>query len=143
MKKAFSLLEIIFVIVVISIISSFLVNKYNSSISTTTKIGVKADIALINSAIRKKNSQKLLLNESKITFLDKASINQKSTTLFDNILDIPKISTNENEKELGKWIKTSNYKYKVYIEKNQYIEYQFTNDSFKCISSLELCKEYE
>ncbi|WP_419774853.1 prepilin-type N-terminal cleavage/methylation domain-containing protein [Halarcobacter sp.] len=143
MKKAFSLIEIIIVIVVISIIASFLISKYATSINSTVKTTVKADIALINSAISKKNSKNILLQKSKITYLDNAITNQKGLEIFDNILQVPLLSTNMLEKELGKWIKVASDKYRVYISKKEYLEYRFKDDSFSCVSDLKLCKEFE
>ncbi|NVJ53691.1 MAG: prepilin-type N-terminal cleavage/methylation domain-containing protein [Campylobacteraceae bacterium] len=143
MKKAFSLIEIIVVIVVISIIASFLISKYATSINSTVKTTVKADIALINSAITKKNTKNILLNKSKITYLDNAMTNQKGLEIFDNILQVPMISTSSSQKELGKWIKISNNKYRVYLSKLEFLEYRFKNDSFSCVSDLKLCKEFE
>ncbi|RXJ88900.1 hypothetical protein CRV01_09775 [Arcobacter sp. CECT 8983] len=143
MKKAFSLIEIIIVIVVISIIASFLISKYATTINSTVKTTVKADIALINSAISKKNTKNILLNKAEITYLDNAITNQKGLEIFDNILQVPLISTNLSQKELGKWIKMSKDKYRVYISKQEFLEYRFKNDIFSCVSDLKLCKEFE
>lgn len=143
MKRAFSLIEIIIVIVIISIVTSFLIGKYANSLTNSTKITIKADIALINSSISKQNSKNTLLNEEKISSLDNATFDQKNSLLFTKVLDKPLVSTNQIEKSLGKWIKISSNRYRVFFEKDKYLEYQFIDNSFKCKSSLELCMEFE
>lgn len=143
MRKAFSLIELIFVIIVISVITSFLISKFFVLANTTVKKTIKSDIALIKNAISKKNSENILLNEEKITYLDEATTNQKGLEIFDNILQTPLISTNQEEKELGKWIKTSSNIYEVYFLEGQFLQYEFKNNSFLCISEINLCKEFE
>lgn len=143
MKKAFSFLEIIIVILIISIISTFLIIKTSSSLEFVNKTNINADIAQIRSSISKENSKNVLLNDTSILKLDDANIEEEKSLLFSNILDKPLISTNSLKKEIGKWIKTSSNKYKIYITNEEYLEFEFTNNSFNCISSIELCKDFE
>ncbi|TLP40507.1 prepilin-type N-terminal cleavage/methylation domain-containing protein [Arcobacter arenosus] len=143
MKKAFSFLEIIIVILIISIISTFLIIKTSSSLDFVNKTNINADIAQIRSSISKENSKNVLLNDTSILKLDDANIEEEKSLLFSNILDKPLISTNSLKKEIGKWIKTSSNKYKIYITNEEYLEFEFTNNSFNCISSIELCKDFE
>jgi prepilin-type N-terminal cleavage/methylation domain-containing protein len=143
MKKAFSFLEIIIVILIISIISTFLIIKTSSSLDFVNKTNINADIAQIRSSISKENSKNVLLNDTSISKLDDANIEEEKSLLFSNILDKPLISTNSLKKEIGKWIKTSSNKYKIYITNEEYLEFEFTNNSFNCISSIELCKDFE
>ncbi len=143
MKKAFSFLEIIIVILIISIISTFLIIKTSSSLEFVNKTNINADIAQIRSSISKENSKNVLLNDTSISKLDDANIEEEKSLLFSNILDKPLISTNSLKKEIGKWIKTSSNKYKIYITNEEYLEFDFTNNSFNCISSIELCKDFE
>ncbi|WP_421716391.1 prepilin-type N-terminal cleavage/methylation domain-containing protein [Arcobacter arenosus] len=143
MKKAFSFLEIIIVILIISIISTFLIIKTSSSLDFVNKTNINADIVQIRSSISKENSKNVLLNDTSILKLDDANIEEEKSLLFSNILDKPLISTNSLKKEIGKWIKTSSNKYKIYITNEEYLEFEFTNNSFNCISSIELCKDFE
>jgi prepilin-type N-terminal cleavage/methylation domain-containing protein len=105
MKKAFSFLEIIIVILIISIISTFLIIKTSSSLDFVNKTNINADIAQIRSSISKENSKNVLLNDTSISKLDDANIEEEKSLLFSNILDKPLISTNSLKKEIGKWIK--------------------------------------
>lgn len=143
MKKAFSLLELIIVLVLISILASFFITKYTNLFESSAKATIKADIALINSAISKANSKKILLNEEKINFLDNALTNQKGIELFTNILQKGLLSSDDDKKELGKWIKISSNEYKAYFTKNVFIEFKFEDNKFLCQSSLEVCLEFE
>lgn len=143
MKKAFSLFEIIIVIVIISLISTFLIIKTSSSIEFTNKTSVKADIAQIRSAISKVDSKNILLDTNKITKLDDSNTEEENSLLFSNVLENAKLSTTSSKKEIGKWIKSSSNKYKVFISNTEYLEFEFINSSFKCLSEIDLCKEFE
>jgi len=143
MKKAFSLFEIIIVILIISIVSTFLIIKTSSSIEFTNKTTVKGDISLIRSSLSKENSKNILSGNEYISKLDDANIDEEKSLLFSNILNKPLISTNSSKKEIGKWIKSSSTKYKIYITNEQYLEFEFINNSFKCLNSIELCKDFE
>ncbi len=143
MKKAFSFLEIIIVVLIISIISTFLIIKTSASLEFTNKTSVKAEIAQIRSSILNVNSKNVLLSNTSISKLDDANIEEEKSLLFSSILDKPLISTNSLKKDIGKWIKTFSNKYKIYITNEQYLEFEFTNNSFNCISSIELCKDFE
>ncbi len=143
MKKAFSLFELIIVIVVISIVASFIVLKTKASIAFTNKTKVKSDIALIRNAISKQKTSNTLLNSSDYIVLDDATSNVEGSELFKNILDFPLISTNTYKKELATWIKTSQNSYKIFISNNSFLEFNYEENFFVCKSDISLCKEYE
>lgn len=143
MKQAFSLLEIIIVLIIVSILASFIVFKASSSISSTIKMKVKSDIALIRSSIQKINSKKILLGESFLDELDKEQINNQTNKLFSYILDFPLKGSTRSIKKHGEWIKNSSIDYLVYINDNTFLKYSYKNNSFICESDETLCKEYE
>lgn len=143
MKKAFSLFELILVLIIISIIASYIVVNSKDSLSFSQKTSIKSDIALIRSAIQRKNSKNVLLNKSEGFSLDEAKVNKKDEELFKNILKIPLISTSDSKKEIAKWIKVSTNSYKVYLNEKLSLEFDFTNGTFVCKSEISLCKEYE
>lgn len=143
MKKAFSLLEIIFVVVIIAIISSFIITKSNNTIDTSIKIKIKSEIALIRNQITKQITKNILLKSDSIFTLDSEGFNENKSKLFANILDFPLISTNTNIKEPGKWIKISDYKYQIFLNNNDSLEFAFEDNSFVCKSEVLLCSEYE
>lgn len=143
MKRAFSLLEIIIVITVISIISSFIISKTNDSFQTSVKTKIKSEIALIRNSITKQKTINILLKDDSSFSLDVASTNTENTKLFSNILDFALISTTKEKKELGKWIKTSDINYMVFINEKENLEFSFEENSFICKSEISLCSEYE
>ena len=63
--------------------------------------------------------------------------------MFENILDAPLLSTSTEDKEISKWIKISQNSYKIYLDQNIFLEFEFDNNDFICISDVELCKEFE
>lgn len=143
MKKSFSLLEIIVVVIIISILASFVIEKSNDSLEFANKTKMKSEIAMIRNSITKQNTSQILLNNENILSLDEAFINEEKSELFKNILDSPLISTSLEKKELGKWIKFSINEYKIYLSENDSLEFKFENNSFRCISIEKLCKEFE
>ncbi len=142
--KGFSLLEIIIVIVLIAIITSFAIPKftnmnYNANIST-----LKSQISLIqNGIVKNKNKNILLSNNQEITTLDDATLNSSGEKLFSKIIDFSIISTNNTKKESGMWAKTSNNFYDFYLSSDKNISFSFDDGKFLCKSSVELCKEIE
>ena len=142
--KSFSLIEIIVVILLIAIITSFAIPKftnmnYNANIST-----LKSQISLIqNGIVKNKNKNILLSNNQEITTLDDATLNSSGEKLFSKIIDFPIISTNNTKKESGMWAKISNNSYDFYLSSDKNISFSFDDGKFLCKSSVELCKEIE
>ena len=142
--KSFSLIEIIVVILLIAIITSFAIPKftnmnYNANIST-----LKSQISLIqNGIVKNKNKNILLSNNQEITTLDDATLNSSGKKLFSKIIDFSIISTNNSKKESGMWAKISNNSYDFYLSSDKNISFSFDDGKFLCKSSVELCKEIE
>lgn len=80
--KGFSLLEIIIVIVLIAIITSFAVPKFaNMNYNTNISI-LKSQLALIQNGIVKHKSKNILLsNNQEITTLDNVTLNTSGEKL--------------------------------------------------------------
>ncbi|WP_428025551.1 type II secretion system protein [Arcobacter sp.] len=150
MKKAFSLLEIIVVILIVGLIGSFAVNKFFYSLEKSNKLKIKSEVALINEAINKVYSNQILLGNSDFVLqrLDDASINGVDESLFIGydeyiLLDEVILSTSLEKKEFGKWIKISDTNYKVYFSKDKVLDFTFDiNEAlFSCDEKDDLCKE--
>ncbi|MGB5920063.1 type II secretion system protein [Arcobacter sp.] len=151
MKKAFSLLEIIVVVLIVGLLGAFAINKFFYSIDKSNNFKIKSDVALINSAINRTYSNQVLLGNSTFTLnrLDDASINTAGESLFVGyneyiLLDVVILSSSEEKKELEKWIKTSQTTYKAYLSKDKVITFEFDNNkgTFTCKKSDEVCKEF-
>lgn len=152
MKKSFSILEIIFAIVIIVVISSFAINKYLDYTKQANFLKIKSELALINSAINQLYANQTLLGNDNFILnrLDDADINTKEQNLFNGyeeyiLLDEAILSTNENDRKLGYWIKLSNSEYRVYFTKDNYVDFYFDNEKnlFSCDENTPLCKELQ
>lgn len=148
MKKSFSLLEMIFVLSIVIIFTSFVFFEIYSKLSNTSNIArIKVELSLIRTAV-KKNYQKSItkaLNPLYIQVLDKSKIDTKNEFLFtgyaNNILlrDIIKSSSKKERKEAS-WIKISKNKYLIYLNKEEVIfEYFPSNGRFDCSIEEKLC----
>ena len=143
MKKAFSLFELIIVLIVVSILATFIIIKSSDSLDYSNKTKIKSEIALIRNALTKKQTSNTLLNNQQEIVLDDALINKKDNELFENILDITFLSTTIDEKVNGKWIKTAENTYKTFLDEDTNLEFKYENKSFLCKSEISLCKEFE
>jgi len=129
MKKSFSILEIIFVVVIISIISMVAIPKlfYNIDNANITKL--KADVALIREKINQAKNKQILANNS----LNLDNIENK------NIL--PLLTTPNSS---GQWSKISTNKYQAWINSNTFVEFVYNKNkfTFECdIKSNQYCKD--
>lgn len=148
MKKSFSLLEMIFVLSIVIIFTSFVFFEIYSKLSSTNNIArIKVELALIKNAI-KKNYQKSItkgLAPLYIKVLDKSKIDIKNEFLFtgyvNNLLlrNIIK-SSSQKEKKEASWIKISKNKYLIYLGNEEVIfEYTPSNGRFDCNIEEKLC----
>jgi len=137
-KKGFSLIEIIFVLLVMSIIITLAVSKFDTALDKTNITKIKSDIVQIREGINLYKNKMILKNES-YTFnsLDKNNNNE----LFSKILENPILSEEENK--ATSWYKISNNKYKVFLDSSNSVEFIFDNINytFDCDIQNTLCKE--
>jgi len=132
MKKSFSLLEIIVVIILISIISLIAFPKLFLNVTNASYIKIKSDISLVRSAIIHNRNQNIISGkgEAYMLYLDDAKVNTVNEKLFmgtsdEKLLQYPIISTSNETAEIGKWIKTTKNHYKIYINKLESIEFVY------------------
>ncbi|MBP7769916.1 MAG: hypothetical protein KA055_02190 [Aliarcobacter sp.] len=129
-------------ILIIAIIISFALPKfdtitYNSNIST-----LKSQLSLIQNALsEQKNKNILLSNNEIITKLDDVAVNKKDEELFTNIIDFQIISTNSNQREVGKWRKKSSNTYEFFLTPSKTISFLFENEKIICNDEEEICQE--
>lgn len=150
MKKTFSIIELIFVLSIISILVLFFINNIPNIVFNQKDIfKIKVDISLIRSSIHKNFRSKLLKNEEAkyINFLDEVKINKEGEYLFtgtkkDILINNNILSSSLVKKKGYSWIKVSKSKYILYINsKNIEFIYDNTNGNFDCNIKNELCKE--
>jgi prepilin-type N-terminal cleavage/methylation domain-containing protein len=151
MKKAFSLLEIIFVITVISLISSYVLHNSQSFLQKANLTQIKAQIALIRTALNVNKNQRIRQGLSEFpTSLDNAKINAEKELLFggtqdEKLLDYPLIATTIAQKEVGSFAKIASNSYYVWLDKENFVEfvYKANEGTFSCSYTNVLCKELD
>jgi prepilin-type N-terminal cleavage/methylation domain-containing protein len=140
--KGFSLLEIIIAIILLVIITSFALPKYNNINYTSNLSILKSDLSLIQNGIEQSKTKNILLsNGEKIENLDNSGSNKINEKLFKNVIDFSIVSTDTKEKELGKWSKNSNNSYEFYLSSSKSILFSFEDEKLVCKSVEEICKE--
>ena len=137
MKKAFSIIEIIFTLAIISIILVVATPKVKNIFEKANTTQIKATISLIREGIVKEKNRLLLSNS-----LDKLySLDDGDRNLFNKVLSTPIIEV--DTPEANGWVRVSNNSYKVFIDDTQSIvfEYDPNTYSFDCNYEESLCKE--
>ena len=128
--KSFSLIEIIFAILLIVIVSSIALPKFFDTILKSSIVKLKTEIIIIQNAINNYNTQFILLNQTS----DLESLEESNSILFSNIrsTSVPK-----------EWTKITNttYNYKLNENNNFIFSFSSTNYTFTCENTIPLCKE--
>jgi general secretion pathway protein G len=136
MKKAFTMIELIFVIVVIGILASVALPKLWATRDDAIITKVRTDVANIRSAIENLHTQKLMMGiDSYPEALDDAQKNKEGEELFDGnssigkLLNYPIYSKNAD----GHWMKTDDTNYTVKVMSKD-IKFNYYNDNgyFDC-----------
>lgn len=136
MKRAFSLLELIFVITTLALLISFFTYKYEYLLSFVNSKDQKFQIAQIRSAIKEKTAIKSLNNFEKLDSLDDCAINKENSKLFTKVLDEGILSSKDS------WMKVDDNIYTLKL-KGEKIKFQYINTEFKCFNNSKICKELE
>lgn len=136
-RFAFTMIELIFVIVVIGILASVAIPKLAANRDDAQLVRGRSDVAAIRAAIVNERQVRLLQGSTQfINKLDDAAQNTAGETLFDNngttanaLLQYGIISGNGN----GHWLKTGNNGY-IYQVVGQQIPFTYTQSSgmFTC-----------
>ena len=135
-KKGFSLLEILFVLVIITVIITVAVSKFDTAFTKTNITKIKSDILQIRAGITLTKNKMILKNLNETL----AKLDDNNEMLFNLILDTPIVATTSQEK--NHWTKESETTYKVYIEDSFLLfNYDTSNFTFNCDISNTLCKE--
>lgn len=134
MKTAFSLLEIIVVLVIISILLSIAVFKNTNHFKLANKLLVQTQVKNIQNKIQKDLNSKILKGEKPV---------------YPQSLDLKKYSKDiemtNDKKSIGKWIKKSNNNFQIILSQEQTLDFTYNpnNGMFSCVSNHELCKAYD
>lgn len=137
-------MEIIIAIVLLAIITSFAISKFNTITYNSNLSILKSELSLVQNALIEQKSKNILLsNSDEITNLDDAAINKKDEKLFTNIINFSIISTDSNERKVGKWVKISKNSYEYFLLASKTISFSLEDEKIICKSVEEICKEIE
>ena len=135
MKRGFSLVEILFVLLIISSLY-FLFSKVFLTKDDIAFAKLKTEVGLINSAILNKRAiSNLDGNSFFLSYLDTAALFKENEKLFNLILDKAIISSNK----IGHWIKVGKNEYK--FNYNPPIYFEFNGTTFNCIKPIDICEK--
>jgi len=115
-KKAFSVLEIILVLIVMSILASLMLPKFSLSKKNAQLSKVRSDIAAIRMGILLRKNKSILSKETLPKLLDNSkNFDEEGEELFGNVLTYPIVSA----KKPYSWTKTNDKKYTLWLELNK------------------------
>ncbi|EAJ5681774.1 type II secretion system protein [Campylobacter lari] len=151
-KKAFTLIELIFCMMIIAILSVIAYPYFSFGKNDAKLIQVKSEVELINASLSLLRNQ-FLFKESKDfpAILDEALINSENQKLFIcshsqnhkntkqctySVLDKPIISSKKS------WMKIANTQYRFFINSKNYIDFSYNSEKvfLECVSLN--CKDY-
>jgi general secretion pathway protein G len=141
MKKSFTLIELIFVIVIIGLLASFAAPKFLTTKGHASATSVKSIISSLRTAIETKHGEYLIddtIPDPYPKTLDDTEANQSGKKLFGNILKSPVISCSPTTGS-DCWYKEGNnstsadYSYKFNDEDILKIRYYNTDGNFTCL----------
>jgi len=128
-KNAFTMVELIFVIVILGILAAVAVPKFMVTRDDAQIAKIRTDISSIRSAIQNQYTQNLMRGNNEYPSpLDNAG-DGENEKLFSNILTYPIYSKDAN----GHWMKRADGNYSVKVMDQQVVfEYNTSNGSFDC-----------
>ncbi|AJC85111.1 prepilin-type N-terminal cleavage/methylation domain-containing protein [Campylobacter peloridis] len=153
-KKAFTLIELVFCIIIIAILASIAYPYFSFNKNDAKIIKLKSEVELINSSLALLRNQFIFnknLDFPKI--LDEALINSENQKLFYcsntqiqncqgvnccsySVLQRPIIASKKS------WMKIQNTKYRYFIDAKNYVDFVYNNEKIflECMSKN--CKDY-
>lgn len=149
-NKAYTLIEVIFVIVIISILSSFVLINYNDIIFSANELKARDKIDSIRSAIALQRTKNILLNINAPNYYPLSLDNSKNymqigEKLFfynesneSNLLDYPTLSSNR----IGGWLKVDENRYSLRLSNDISIIFTYNpiTGSFDCDHDKSECR---
>ncbi len=134
-SKSFSLIELIFIILLIAIILSVALPRFFSSVDETTFVKLKSDIATIRGALKDYKNSQIVKNIS--YNLDNLEVDENY--LFSAVVDHRFPIT----QSYPSWSKKSSDTYIFHFSQQEQLEffYDKVNLTFLCDTANELCKK--
>ncbi len=148
MKKAFTMIELVFVIVIIGILASVAIPRLAVTRDDAVLVKGKSQVAAIRSGIAMQKSQNLLQGDTAGGHYYPSKLdNDTNNTLFwfsdgntSNILETPIYAKNAD----GHWTETNNTRYIFHLNSGDIpFDYQPATGSFDChlLTTSQTCKD--
>lgn len=133
--KSFSLIEIIFAIVIMAVITSIALPKLFSTSNESSFIKLRSDIATIQNGITNYRKNSIMKNLPQTL----ENLDEDNIKLFSNILERPIIAT----KEYPFWSKEDDYSYIFHFNSKNELEFIYnpTHLTFLCDTKNALCQK--
>lgn len=140
MKKAFTMIELVFVIVVLGILAGVALPRLMAPADDAYDVKLKSDVASIRNAIALVRGKNLLQGKEKTTnsyppFLDDANTSA-SENLFDGNSSLGTLLTYpiRSSSDQGSWMKTGTYTYAAKRGNGNSVTFTYTptNGQFTC-----------
>jgi general secretion pathway protein G len=145
MKKSFTLIELIFVIVIIGLLGTFAVPKFMQTYFSAKSSNAKSIVASLRSAIEVKHGENIIDDSATENYpfpLDNAALNSSNQKLFSRVLKNPINSCLQTDC----WYKDDNtsdsetYGFKYKDDTTLKIIYYEVNGSIECIDGVNILK---
>lgn len=135
--KGFSIIEIIFVLAIISIILIVATPKMKNIFLNSYKTQIKSNITLIREGIAKEKNRLILANSMETL----NSLDDGDENLFKKVLQTPILESQIPKG--GNWMRVGLNSYKVFIDDSTEITFNYDPNSysFDCDFNNKLCKE--
>ncbi|EAK3671175.1 type II secretion system protein [Campylobacter upsaliensis] len=138
LKKAFSLLELVFVILIIAILTGIALPFLQQNKEEAKLLKLKMDCEMLNSALSLMRNEADLKNLAYINELDQAAILKENETLFYcQNCSFSLLSTPIYSSKMG-WIKNGVNQYSFFLNPQKSVEFRYENGLLKCLKN---CKE--
>ena len=150
MKKAFTMVELVFVIVVIGILAAVAIPRLMVTRTDAVIVKGKSQVSAIRNGISLQKSRNILKGDAtpypdKLDNVNSYNIDNQLLFYFNdgnnsNILEYPIYSKKNAD---GHWVKTANNTYAFFVtqDTNVSFEYNSTTGSFDCNHANENCKQ--
>jgi general secretion pathway protein G len=150
MKKAFTMVELIFVIVVIGILATIAIPKFSATRDDAVLTKAKTTVANLRSSLSSEVQRRMLSgNYTAVNDLG-GTVNSYDTPIFDyfdsnnsnpRVLEYP-LRTCKTSTATGCWLRTgtNSYQFKFPNSIGGVADFSVTNNRFECTSDWEKCK---
>jgi len=141
MKRTFTMVELVFVIVVLGILAAIAIPKFSVTRDDANIVKGKSTVASIQSGLVTERTKRIMRGEAKYpATLDSAANNTEGEQLFTEVLEYPVRAKHS----AGGWKKTGSTKYQFYINNSTTVEFTYNAASgrFECDSTDSNCKRY-